>query len=132
MKIILLIILTIVISLFPFNIKISPSHALEITDEDLNPIHKFKAKQIWYQYSLGIRESAEIEFFDGKLYFPERKVKTNIFLLLIGAVKQFATTGIHASYGSSEIITIISDGFQPKTVHDNNGLDTNNVILHRE
>jgi hypothetical protein len=123
----LILILTIFI---PFEITMSPSRDLKIVDENNAPIQNATVRQIWDQYSLGISDEEDFRTdLKGSVKLPKRSVSSTIFRFIIGAITNFKETGIHASYGTRDDVTILADGFKTRWFYDGSGLESSVIKL---
>jgi hypothetical protein len=118
---------------FPFELVIAPEHKFRVTDSNGNSRSDAAVRQIWYQYSLGIRGEIDLRpNFNGEVFLPRRTVRTNLMALIFGGIKEFRNLGVHASVGSWESIGIFEVGFQDKWIHDSQGLGTGIVVMKRQ
>jgi hypothetical protein len=123
----------IILIVFPFNLEISPERKLQIFDSYGKPISNALIRQTWYQYSLGERGVIKIKTnSNGQALILKKEIRTRIISLFGGAVKEFMSTGIHASYGSHESITIFVNGHPNKTFYDGKGLESGKVNIDFE
>lgn len=123
----------IVTAIFPFELVMAPERKLQIIDTKGHPITDALIEQFWFQYSLGvhgdIRQKTDAE---GVVVFPKRSVRTNIISLLRGALREFESIGIHASYGSDENIFILIDSKLVKSFYGGEKLISEKVIIDKK
>ena len=128
-SLIIILIVMPIIAFLPFSLTMAPSRELHIVDESDAPAQNATARQIWYQYSLGISGKEDFQSDStGLIKLPKREVNTNILSLIAGAINKFKTLGIHASYTSDESIGIFTPGHQDKWFYNGKGIKTK-VIL---
>jgi hypothetical protein len=107
-----------VIAVLPFSITMAPKRILKVVDSNKQPLNGVLVRQIWYQYSLHIHGEEEfITDYRGRVVLPERKVDTNLVVLLMGACKNIYKLSIHAGFGSHESIGFIANGYQTIFFH---------------
>ena len=126
-----IIIVAIVLSFtIPFNMEISPERQLKIVDSDRKPLPNAVVRQTWYQYSLEKRGEVDILTNEmGEIFFPKRVIRTRIFSLIFGAIKQVRDLGIHASVGSDESIGVFAKGYENKWFHGGSAPKKGQIIL---
>lgn len=91
----------------PFNLTVAPSRHLKVIDINGKPISGAIVDQTWDQYSLGLGGSQRfLTNSEGAVELPRRGISTTILSLLRGAVHEFQSVGIHASYFSDESISV--------------------------
>jgi hypothetical protein len=113
----------------PFNLTMAPLRHLTIVDNYDKPITSAIIRQVWYQYALGIRgEERFIANSEGKALLPNRTVRTSLYSLLRGAFHKFSEVGIHASYTSSEYVSIRTDNIV-ESFYNGKGLESNKIRL---
>lgn len=116
--------------LFPFELVIAPERRMEFVDNDRKPISEALIDQTWYQYALGERGNIKLKTnTEGLVILPKRTVRTSIISLLWGGLNEFMSLGIHASYSSSEIITVFIDNQPVKWFYDGEGLESGDVVI---
>jgi len=114
----------------PFDLVMAPKREFRIIDSNGNSITDAVVRQIWHQYSLGIREQIDLRpNLKGEVLLQRRVVKTNLITLIYGGIKQYKELGIHASVGSWESIGIFVNGLQDKWIHDGKGLESGILVM---
>ena len=133
-RVLLIFVVLLVIAMFiPFDFEIAPERKLKITDESGQPVESAMARQIWYQYSLGVNGQADFKVnSEGAVTLPERSEWTSAIKLFLGGYKQFSDLGIHASYGSAERVAIFADKYEERWFRNGKGLERNIVTLSKE
>lgn len=117
----------------PFDLVIAPARKFQVVDENKKLIKKFSVRQHWYQSSLDFSGDTDVIIIkDGKVEFPKRSVKTNLVSLIVGAINQFSSVGIHASYTSNESIGIFDSGYTDKWLYNGKGLEAGFVVLNKK
>jgi hypothetical protein len=126
--------LVILLVLFiPFDLVIAPKREFRVTDSKGNPITDAIVRQIWHQYSLGVRGQIDLRSnLKGEVSLERRVVRTNLIALIGGGIKEYKEVGIHASVGSWESVGIFVNGVQDKWIHDGKGLETGTVVMRKE
>ncbi len=113
-----ILLLLIGVSFVPFELTIAPERKLRITDSKGNPIANARVRQIWYQYALNIK--GEVDFksdLSGEVILPRRAIRTNIFSLMSGTIKEISELGSNAGLRSTESIGILAEGFRERWFH---------------
>ncbi len=129
---VLFLLVVLLVLFIPFDLVIAPKREFRVTDSKGNPITDAAVRQIWHQYSLGVRGQIDLRpNLKGEVFFQRRVVRTNLIALILGGIKEFKELGIHASVGSWESIGIFVNGFQDKWIHDGKGLEGGAVIIGR-
>jgi len=131
-RFILLFVLTcaIVFIFLPFNLTMAPSRNFTITNTKGTPIPCLIVRQHWDQYSLDVRGQEDfVHFSNNDVKLPKRELRTTVFSLVKGAIKQICELGLHAGFGSFESIGIFAKGYQHRWLHAGRGLDKNIVLL---
>ena len=114
----------------PFNLTMAPSRNFTITNTNGTPIPCVIVRQHWDQYSLDVRGQEDFVFFsDNNVTLPKRELRTTVFSLVKGAIKQICELGLHAGFGSYEGIGIFAKGYQHRSLYNGRGLHKNIVIL---
>lgn len=125
--------LLVVLAFSPFDLQMAPLRHFQIMDVQGHPLGGAIVRQVWYQYSLG--EQGEVELktdTEGDVSLPARAIRTSIFSLLKGAMREIREVGIHgASFLSDETITIIADGFPAHIYFSGKGLKIGKVIIRK-
>jgi hypothetical protein len=109
----LLLIFVVATLLYPVSTTVVPAWQLQIVDQYGKPLPHAVARQTWQHYSLETSAHMEQKYSDeyGYVTFPERRIRANTLMRLIGPVRNFIRTGFHSSYGpSSWVITSSSAG----------------------
>jgi len=117
--------------LVPFELVIAPERELQIMDEAGKPVPKAVVRQIWYQYSLGIRGQEDFTSTPtGSVFLPKRSAHTRLLSLGIGALRQFQRHFIHAGYGSHETMVVSAKDHANYFIYDGKGISQpKNVIV---
>ena len=117
----------------PFELVIAPERKFRVIDSNSNPISDAVVRQIWHQYSLGIRGQIDLRSnLKGEVFLQRRAVRTSLITLIWGGIKEYKELGIHASVGSWESIGIFVNGIKDKWIHDGKGLETGIVVMKKE
>jgi hypothetical protein len=116
----------------PFNLEIAPKRLLRVIGSNGITLQDAIVRQTYFQYSLGQRDEFDLTVDKkGEVVIPQRKVRTNIFSLLLGALTQIKNAGIHANFGSDEIIMVFAANYSTKSFYEGRGLDSGTIILER-
>jgi len=108
--------------LLPFDLTIARERKLAVVNIAGEPIATARVQQTWYQYSLNVRDEVESSVDNtGRLLLPKRAVRTTAGAILLGALREFMSTTIHASYGSDEFITVFASGYETRDLADKHG-----------
>jgi len=128
-----LVLLVLLLALYiPFDLVMAPKREFRIIESNGNPITEAVVRQIWHQYSLGIRGQIDLRpNSKGEVLLQERAVQTNLITLICAGIKQYKEVGIHASVGSWESIGIFVNGLQDKWIHDGKGLESGILVLEK-
>ncbi len=119
-----------ILSFIPFNLVIAPERNLTFLSSNELPVENAIIEQTWYQYALGIRGNIDLKVnYEGHVLLPMRVVRTNIISLLRGSIIQFKSLGIHAGFGSSEIITLFLNDQPVKWFYDGKGLESGRIYI---
>jgi hypothetical protein len=123
----------IVSSLLPFELEIAPQRHFQIVDDHGQPLGSAVIRQIWDQYSLGQRGEIETKADNsGKVLLPARVIRTSVFSLLRGAVREIREVGIHgASFVSDDSVVILAEGFPPHIYFAGKGLRQGKAIIRK-
>jgi len=131
---ILLIVISIfIIIIFPFKIKMAKKRFLTIVDVDGNPMTSVIVRHNWDNYSLNIRGEIDYSVDDkGRVFIKEQTAKTNIISVVLGSIKVISKTGIHTSFGSSESIGVLAEGYEDIWFYDGKGLISNVIAVKKK
>jgi len=120
----------IIAAICPFELVMAPERKLHVVDRTGKPIVNAMVWQGWNQYSLG--EGGEERFAtdtEGRVTLPKRVVRTTFLSLLKGALTEFKSVGIHASYFSREFVAVRVEPNLVKISHNGKGLESGEVII---
>lgn len=133
MKIYLIVAATcIFITLIPFKITVAPERNIRIQNTNEKPIKEATVRQVWYQYSLGVKGEQDFRVnSDGIVNLPKREVRTNIFELFFGALNNFRKYFINAGYGSKESIGVFAKGYSDQWIHDSKNKQADVIVLKK-
>jgi len=132
MAILVCITVLLVVIFVPFNLVLSPERRLIFVDDAGKPIAHAEVRRSWQQYSLGLSGEERIKTdSDGAVYFQTRSIKTRIIWLIVGAVREIRSVGIHAGFGSSDYIMIRINNQDVKSFYDGKGLENARVVIKR-
>jgi hypothetical protein len=122
----------VVILIIPFNLVMTPERRLVFVDDSGKPIAYADVRQAWQQYSLGVSGEDRLKTdADGAVHLPKHSINTSIIWLIVGALREIRSVGIHAGFGSSEYIMIRIDGQTVKSYYDGKGLENKRVVIKR-
>lgn len=131
--ILLIVIIIFIILIFPFKIKIAKKRLLTIVDVDGNPMTSVIIRHNWDNYSLNIRGEIDYSVDDkGRVHIKEQTAKTNIISVILGTIKELSKTGIHTSFGSSESIGVLAEGYKDIWFYDEQGLIPNVIAVKKK
>ena len=120
----------IVLVLIPFKLTLAPERKITVLDTNEKPIREAIVRQVWYQYSLGVKGEEDFQTnSEGLVNLPKREVSTNIVKLFFGALNNFRKYFINAGYGSKESIGIFAKGYPDKWFHDFRKKQIDTVVL---
>jgi hypothetical protein len=133
MLVILLSFASLLVILFvPFNLMLSPERRLVFVDDTGKPIAYADVRQAWQQYSLGVLGEERLRTDnDGVVHLPKRSINTKVIWLIVGALREIRSVGIHAGFGSSEYVMIRIDGQTVKSYYDGKGLESERLVIKR-
>ena len=122
----------IVLMSIPFKLTLAPERNIKVLDANEKEIKEATVRQIWYQYSLGVKgEEDFITNSDGVVNLPKREVRTNLFKLCIGALNNFRKYYINAGYGSMESIGVFATGYSDEWLHNSKNKQIDVVVLKK-
>jgi hypothetical protein len=129
----LILFLLIILISIPFELTISPERKFQILDRYGNLIKNGSVRQNWDQYALNVHGGIDVKpGNNGEVYLPRRSVRTSAVVLFWGAIKEFKSYGIHASFGSSEGIGIFVPGFVDTWIYNGKGIERGIVIIGKK
>ncbi len=121
--------LILMLAIIPFNLVIAPERKLKIIDSDGRPIENALVRRTWAQYSL--RQHGEERLrsgYDGDITLPKQIIRTRIIDIMRGALYEFKSHGIHASYWSSEYVSVrVND--QVRSFYYGKGLEEGRIVM---
>ena len=121
------------IFLAPFRLTIADEREFRVVDENATPVSGALARQVWYQYSLGLQsEETRKADADGYILLPKRAIYTNLILLISGALYKIIKYKIDAGIESSDSIGVYADGYEWRWFYDGKGLEKKLVVLKRQ
>lgn len=100
---------------FPTQIIVVPPWTVEVVDETGKPVEGIRVRQVWKHYSIesDSHEETTVTGKDGKVSFPERRIRATAITRILGPVSNVLLAGVHASFGpSSWIIVFGKDGLE--------------------
>jgi hypothetical protein len=117
----------------PFELTIAPERHFRITDPNGNPISSAKVRQHWDQYALELHKAIDLQTSpEGEISLPRRFVRTNLFSLIFGGVRELVRVGRNAGLWSYESIGVAADGFKNIWIYEGKGLESGVIILEKE
>jgi len=121
-----------VILFIPFNLVMTPERRLVFVNDAGKPIAYADVRQAWQQYSLGVSGEDRLKTdADGAVHLPKHSINTSIIWLIVGALREIRSVGIHAGFGSSEYVMIRMDDKTVKSYYDGKGLENERVVIQR-
>jgi hypothetical protein len=99
--IILVLIVSAVVILYPLKKAVVPAQHVLVTTKDMHPISNALVRQIWQDYSLeryGHEEDLRTDT-HGRVTFPTRSIRAPLVWRLLGPLASIAGQGVHASAG---------------------------------
>jgi hypothetical protein len=121
-----------VLILMPFKLTLHPARMIKVVDSKGTAIDGAIVRQVWYQYSLGVKGEEDFRTDPGGFVnLPKRAVGTNIAKLCLGALKNFRKYFVNAGYGSRESIGIFAEGYSDKWFHDSKNRQIGVVVLEQ-
>ena len=122
-----------IIMFAPFKLIIAEKRAFKVVDSKGIPIREALVRQIWDQYSLHYRkEEVHKTDFEGYVFLPERAIKTKLFVLVSGAIRNVLEYTIHASISSSDSVGVSAEGYEWRWFFDGEGLESGIVVLKKK
>lgn len=116
----------------PFRLEIAPARNFKVLDFEGKPMEGALVRQSCDQYSVGQSLEAEVHADKkGEVLLPRRIVRTRLFSLVMGALRQIDKYGIHASFVSDETITIIVPNHPPHVYFTGKGLGTGKAMIRK-
>lgn len=108
--ILLFAIIMLIVSFIPFERTVVPPWRFQVIDEAGNPIRNTTVRQIWRHYSVETEDHQEDSMTDqnGFTEFPRRTLKVSYFQIVKEAIDKFRELSIHASYGPSSYVLVLS------------------------
>jgi len=98
----------------PFKLTLSSGHTIEVKSPAGEPIVGAHINHSWDQYPPSVSGEARYTTDQsGRAVLDSHNVKTNLNSIISGAIHNFLTYGIHASYKSDETIVIWLKGYNP-------------------
>ena len=86
---------------YPVETTVVPLWPLKVVDEQGMGVEGTLVREIWQHYSIET-ESHEQELISdtsGDVVFPARKIRSSILLRVLGPLRNFLQSGVHASFG---------------------------------
>jgi hypothetical protein len=121
-----------VLMFIPFKLTLAPARSIKVVDSNGTPIDGAIVRQVWYQYSLGVKGEEDFRTNgDGVANLPKRDVRANIVKLCLGALDNFRKYFVNAGYGSKESIGIFAEEFSDKWFHDSRDKEISVVVLEK-
>jgi hypothetical protein len=97
--------------LYPFETLVVPEWKAKIVDEGSNPLARVRVTEHWQHYSIETQGHEADAWADqlGDVAFPQRTIRASLFRRLFGAIRNIVRTGIHASFGPSAYLIVLTD-----------------------
>lgn len=105
--------------LYPFETTVVLEWRARVVDEAGNPLTGVLVSEQWQHYSIETDGHEAEARTDGSGYvvFPRRAIRASIFMRAVGPVRNILSTGVHASFGISAYLIVLT-GYQHITEND--------------
>lgn len=114
-----------VAAVWPVSQSVAPEWDIYTLDADRKPLSGITVREVWQQYSVEASSHEEDRKSDanGYVHFTGREVRSSILHRALGCLGQVATTGVHASCGSSAYLVAFGNGVDTMDWADPSQLD---------